>query len=103
MGALREIRRLQKSTDWLLPRAPFQRLVREIVQDVSMTNYYCMARSALGALQEITKSYMVGFFAQTQLLACHAKRVTVTGSDFQLLATLQSELGVDGEASRAAI
>jgi histone H3/H4 len=31
--ALREIRRYQKSTDLLLRKLPFQRLVREIAQD----------------------------------------------------------------------
>ena len=31
--ALREIRRYQKSTKMLLPRAPFHRLVRKITQD----------------------------------------------------------------------
>ena len=32
--ALREIKRYQKSTSLLLPRAPFQRVVREVVRDV---------------------------------------------------------------------
>ena len=33
-NALREIRRYQKSMNMMLPRAPFQRLVREITGDV---------------------------------------------------------------------
>ena len=32
-GALREIKRYQKTTHCLLPRAPFMRLVKEIAQD----------------------------------------------------------------------
>ena len=35
--ALREIRRYQKSTELLLRKLPFQRLVREIAQDSSWT------------------------------------------------------------------
>ena len=33
--ALREIRRYQKSTDLLVPRLPFQRLIREIAHEHS--------------------------------------------------------------------
>ena len=36
--ALREIRRYQKSTDLLLRKAPFQRLVREIMQDLKKSD-----------------------------------------------------------------
>ena len=35
--ALREIRRYQKSTELLIRKLPFQRLVREIAQDVAPT------------------------------------------------------------------
>ena len=33
--ALREIRRYQKSTDLLIKKLPFQRLVRELAQDLT--------------------------------------------------------------------
>ena len=37
-NALREIRRYQKAVECLLPRAPFQRLVREISGQVGGTD-----------------------------------------------------------------
>ena len=48
--ALREIRRYQKSTELLIRRLPFQRLVREITQGLSKLDYRFKA-AALGALQ----------------------------------------------------
>ena len=36
--ALREIRRYQKSTELLIRKLPFQRLVREIAQDFKVNN-----------------------------------------------------------------
>ena len=39
--ALREIRRYQKSTELLIRKLPFQRLVREIAQDFKVS--YCVA------------------------------------------------------------
>jgi hypothetical protein len=38
--ALREIRRYQKSTELLIRKLPFQRLVREIAQDFKVCLHY---------------------------------------------------------------
>lgn len=38
--ALREIRRYQKSTELLIRKLPFQRLVREIAQDFKVSFFY---------------------------------------------------------------
>src|SRR5688572_9022823 len=56
--ALREIRRYQKSTDLLLRKLPFSRLVREIAQE-----YRSLLRfqsTAILALQEAAEAYLVG-------------------------------------------
>ena len=37
MGALREIRKYQKSTNLLIPKLPFSRLVREVAIDATAT------------------------------------------------------------------
>ena len=58
--ALREIRRYQKSTDLLIRKLPFQRLVREIAQDFK--NDLRFQGSAILALQEAAESYLVGLF-----------------------------------------
>lgn len=73
--ALREIRRYQKSTDLLIRKLPFQRLVREIAQDFK--NDLRFQGSAILALQEASESYLVGLFEgestgqQTRLPNCH--------------------------------
>ena len=67
--ALREIRRYQKSTDLLIRKLPFQRLVREIAQDFK--NDLRFQGSAVLALQEAAEAYLVGLFEDTNLCAIH--------------------------------
>jgi histone H3 len=73
--ALREIRRYQKSTELLIRKLPFQRLVREIAQDFRSELRF--QSSAIQALQEIGEDYLVSLFEDTNLCAIHAKRVTI--------------------------
>ncbi len=80
--ALREIRRYQKSTELLIRKLPFQRLVREIAQDFKTDLRFQSA--AVGALQEAAEAYLVGLFEDTNLAAIHAKRVTIMPKDIQL-------------------
>ncbi|XP_075395351.1 histone H3.3 type 2-like [Tenrec ecaudatus] len=80
--ALREIRRYQKSTELLIRKLPFQRLVKEIAQDLKMGLRFQSA--AIGALQEASEAYLVGLFEDTNLCAIHAKRVTIMAKDMQL-------------------
>ncbi|CAH3187237.1 unnamed protein product [Porites lobata] len=69
---LREIRRYQKSTELLIRKLPFQRLVREIAQDFKTDLRF--QSSAVLALQEASEAYLVGLFEDTNLCAIHAKR-----------------------------
>ncbi|EFO91806.1 hypothetical protein GCK72_022030 [Caenorhabditis remanei] len=87
--ALREIRRYQKSTELLLRKLPFQRLVREISQDFKTDLRFQSA--AIGALQEASESYLVGLFEDTNLCAIHAKRVTIMPKDMQLARRIRGE------------
>ena len=74
--ALREIRRYQKSTDLLLRKAPFQRYVREVYQDLEgVKKDLRFQGSAILALQEAAEAYHVVLFEDTNLCAIHAKRV----------------------------
>ncbi|XP_005361481.1 histone H3.3-like [Microtus ochrogaster] len=84
--ALREIRRYQKSTELLIRKLPFQRLVREIAQDFKTDLRFHTA--AIGALQE---AYLVGLFEDTNLCAIHAKRVTIMPKDIQLARRIRGE------------
>ncbi|NXW15325.1 H33 protein, partial [Circaetus pectoralis] len=84
--ALREIRRYQKSTELLIRKLPFQRLVREIAQDFKTDLRFQSA--AIGALHE---AYLVGLFEDTNLCAIHAKRVTIMPKDIQLARRIRGE------------
>uniref|UniRef100_A0A2K6BUG1 Core Histone H2A/H2B/H3 domain-containing protein n=1 Tax=Macaca nemestrina TaxID=9545 RepID=A0A2K6BUG1_MACNE len=77
--ALREIRCYQKSTELLIRKLPFQRLLREIAQDFKTDLRFQSA--AIGALQE----------ANTNLCAIHAKRVTIMPKDIQLARRIRGE------------
>ena len=87
--ALREIRRYQKSTDLLIRKAPFQRLVREILQEID-SDLRCQSTAVL-ALQEAAEAYLVGLFEDTNLCAIHAKRVTIMPKDIQLARRIRGE------------
>ena len=87
--ALREIRKYQKSTDLLLRKLPFQRLVREVSQDFKAELRFQSA--AIMALQEASEAYLVGLFEDTNLCAIHAKRVTVMPKDMHLARRIRGE------------
>lgn len=87
--ALREIRKYQKSVDLLIKRLPFQRLVREILQDYK--HGMRMTSQSLGAIQEAAEAYLVGLFEDTNLCAIHAKRVTIMPKDMQLARRIRGE------------
>ena len=96
--ALREIRRYQNSTHRLIRKLPFQRLVREIAQNMIQGNPtylssggYRFQVAAFVALQEAAEAYLVGLFEDTQLSAIHAKRVTIMPKDMQLARRIRGE------------
>ncbi|RMC22977.1 hypothetical protein DUI87_00004 [Hirundo rustica rustica] len=112
--ALREIRRYQKSTELLIRKLPFQRLVREIAQDfktdlrfqsaaigalqeaseaylVGLFEDTGVAHRDAGVWQEASEAYLVGLFEDTNLCAIHAKRVTIMPKDIQLARRIRGE------------
>jgi histone H3/H4 len=80
---LKEIRAYQNSTDLLLRRLPFARLVREIQQSQSRTSYRWQG-SAILALQTAAEAHLVGLMEDANLCAIHGKRVTIMPKDLQL-------------------
>ncbi|KAJ8383660.1 hypothetical protein AAFF_G00216310 [Aldrovandia affinis] len=82
--ALREIRRYQKSTELLIRKLPFQRLVREIAQDFKTDLRFQSAGPC-------SEAYLVGLFEDTNLCAIHAKRVTIMPKDIQLARRIRGE------------
>ena len=98
--ALREIRRYQKSVDLLIRKAPFQRLVREITQDMSTEAHTIYGykyedlrfqSTAMLGLQEAAEAYLVGLFEDANICAIHAKRVTIMPKDIELARRIRGE------------
>ena len=90
--ALQEIRRYQQTTDSLIRKTPFNKLIKEISQDYRIcpegpgtpSVQVHFQSTALAALQEAAENYLVGLFEDVNLLAVHAKRVTVMPRDIRL-------------------
>eukprot|EP00275_Glaucocystis_incrassata_P001155 EC122003.1.p2 GENE.EC122003.1~~EC122003.1.p2 ORF type:complete len:150 (+),score=24.65 EC122003.1:118-567(+) len=87
--ALREIRKYQKTTNLLILRRPFQRLVREIAHDLKSD--FRFHKAAVEALQEATEAFIVRLFEDTNLCTLHAKRVTIMPKDMQLARRIRGE------------
>jgi histone H3 len=85
--ALREIWKFQKSTDLLIRKLPFQRLVREICQDKDLK----FQSTAILASQEASEAYLVNLFEWTNLATIHAKWVTIMPKDMQLARRIRGE------------
>ena len=81
--ALREIRKYQKSTEMLIRKLPFQRLVREVTQGYN-TNLRFQAEAIL-AIQEATEAKIVNLLENSNLCAIHARRVTLMPKDLELV------------------
>jgi histone H3 len=92
--ALREIRRYQKSTELLLRKAPFSRLVRELAQKYRSEVRF--QESAMMALQMACEDLIIKLFEDTNLCAIHAKRVTVFPKDMQLARRIRGEINSRG-------
>ena len=85
--ALRQIRKYQKSTELLIRKLPFQRLVREVSQEVSKdlgVDPFRYQSTAILALQEASEDFLVRMFSQCNDICVHGKRVTIQNKDIQL-------------------
>ena len=88
--SLREIRKYQKSTELLLRKAPFMRLVRELAQtyksDLRFTS------QAIECLQTACEAFVIRRFENANKCAIHARRVTIMPKDMQLSAWIEKNL-----------
>ena len=94
--ALREIRRYQKSTDLLIRKLPFQRLAREVLQDLNQPGFRrhdmeCFRSMSLLAMQAYVEAFSIGLFEDANLCAIHARRVTIMPKDMQLTLQIRGE------------
>ena len=90
--ALRGICRYQQSTKSLIRRTPFNKLIKEISQEYRIclegpgtpSVQVRFQSTALAALQEAIENFVGGLFEDVNVLAVHAKRVTVMPCDIRL-------------------
>ena len=88
--ALREIRKYQRSTDSIVPRAPLQRIIKEITGKYMPDARYSMG--AIEAVHQCIEAYMVGLFEDTGLCAVHARRKTIMTRDMRLARRIRGEI-----------
>ena len=96
---LQEIRRYQQSTKSLIRKTPFNKLIKEISQEYRIcpegpgtpSIQVQFQLTALAALQEAAENYLVGLFEDMNLLAVHAKRVTVMPHDIRLALRIRGD------------
>eukprot|EP01062_Namystynia_karyoxenos_P051027 TRINITY_DN3990_c0_g5_i1.p1 TRINITY_DN3990_c0_g5~~TRINITY_DN3990_c0_g5_i1.p1 ORF type:complete len:175 (+),score=50.89 TRINITY_DN3990_c0_g5_i1:107-631(+) len=99
--ALREIRKLQKTTQPVLQKAPFQRIVRAKTE----AHFEKMFKGSSGppakprfqmralyALQEATEAYATRLFEGAVMLQLHRKRTTLTKKDLEYVRRIRGEL-----------
>ena len=88
---MKEIRRLQKTTQLLMKKAPFQRLVRELLQEINTE--YRIQGNAVRALHEAAEAFLLRLFEFTNYIAIHCKRVTIMPKDIHLLRKIWDDTG----------
>ena len=99
MVALREIRWYQRSTENLIKKTPFQKLIREISQEYRICPdspgtplvQVCFQSTAIAALQEAAENFIVGLFEDVNLLAIHARHVTIMPHDIHLALRIRGD------------
>ena len=97
--ALCEIRRYQQSTESLIRKTPFNKLIKEISQEYRIcpegpgtsSVHVRFQSTALAVLQEAAENFLVGLFEDVNLLAVHAKRVTVMPHDIRLALRIRGD------------
>ncbi len=75
---------------------PFQRLAREVVQDLNQPGFrrYDVERfrsTSLLAMQESMEAFSIGLFDDANLCAIHARRFTIMPKDMQLILRIRGE------------
>ena len=90
--ALKEIRKYQESTHCIIPRAAMCRVIHEMIQFPYTTSDYRITHEAISALHEAAEVFIVGLFEDANLIAIHAKRVTMMSKDIQLARRIRGDV-----------
>ena len=99
MVALREIRWYQRSTENLIKKTPFQKLIRDLSQEYQIfpdgpgtpSVQVHFQSTAIAALQEAAENFIVGLFEDVNLLSVHARHVTIMSCDIHLALCIRGD------------
>jgi len=80
---LRVIKKLQTTTDLLVQKGPFRKLVKQITAEMGVKILY--QKKAMEALQEAAEDFIVEKFKHANKHAKHAKRKTISVADMQMI------------------
>eukprot|EP01132_Coremiostelium_polycephalum_P004807 gene4807-5993_t len=84
--ALTEIRKYRRSSINLIPKLPFSRLVKEVIEESSsgLHQNYRVTAEAIMALHTISEAYITRLMEDSNICANHGKRVTIQVKDIHL-------------------
>ena len=92
-GALKEIRKMQNSSDLLISKFRMSQVIREITR--SVTPAHCtdfrFTSAAIAALHVAAEDHAVRTFEMSNLAAIHAKRVTIQPKDMQFVRKIRED------------
>ncbi|KAH0793145.1 histone H3 [Histomonas meleagridis] len=86
---IKEVMRYQREINFLIPKAPFRRVVREIAEKINPTIKF--NERALQALQEASEAFIVGTMEDGVLCTIHASRVTLMKKDVELAKRIKGD------------
>lgn len=86
-NVLREIRYLQFSNHTLIAKAPFVRVIYEILQEFS--NDFRVTKESLSCLQEATEIYLTQLFDDANRCTIHRNKATLMVKDLELVRRLR--------------
>jgi histone H3/H4 len=93
VAALREIRTQQKKTNHIIPKRPFYRLVREVLQDAIPAGHDIrFKKEAIVAIQEAAEAYIIDVMGTSQTIACFNGRQTLQKKDLKLTVSLYDQI-----------
>ena len=91
--ALMEIRHYQKSVEFLIRKLPFQRVVREVAQNLGVIDDLRFTPDAIFALQEASEVFLVNLMEDANLCTIHHSRITITPKDYHLVMRMRERMG----------
>ena len=90
--ALMEIRHYQKSVEFLIRKLPFQRVVREVAQNLGVIDDLRFTPDAIIALQEASEVFLVNLMEDANLCTIHRGRITITPKDYHLVMKMRERM-----------